>query len=150
MGLKCVCLCVWTCTWVSTVSDICFLAFWGHVSRWLYGYGQFLRLCIHTLIYTHKHTHFFSPFNLRGCHISNLLKDALYVKYSSEVIWLDMVFWKNYSGIIMCQMVWNGKRQALGRSVKRNPSQENKLVKVIYIYKVSYIVEQFLQGSVVA
>lgn len=28
--------------------------------------------------------------------------------------------------------------------------RKTKLVKIIYIYKVSYIVEQFLQGSVVA
>ena len=91
-------VCVWTYTWASTVHtarDICFLAFWGHVSRWEYG----LTICsgcafIHyAYIYIYIYIYIFTIY-LRGCHLKILLKDALCVRGSSEVVWLDSFFWK--------------------------------------------------------
>lgn len=37
----------------ASASDLCFLAFWGHVSRWESSSGKPVRLCVHALISTH-------------------------------------------------------------------------------------------------
>ena len=52
------------------------------------------RLCLHTLcIYIYIYIYIFTLY-LRGCHLKILLKDALCVRGSSEVVWLDSFFWK--------------------------------------------------------
>lgn len=117
------------------------------VTVWLWHVVQVVHSS--TDLHTQTHTHFF-PLNLRGCHITNLLKDALYVRGSSEVIWLDMLFWKITLASACVRWFRMGKGKHWAGLLKGLQLRKIKLVRVIYIYKVSYIARQFLQLSQIA
>lgn len=93
---------------------------------------------------------FFFTFNLRRwCHFSDLLKDALYVQYSSDV-WLSTLFWE--SRLASAGLKWFRTRRGKpwADQFKGIQLRKIKLVRVIYICKVTYMAEPFLQVNQIA
>lgn len=73
-------------------------------------------------------------------------KDALCIRGSSEVMGLDMLFWKITLASACVKWFGVGKGKTWAGLLRGLHLRKIKLVRIIYIYEVSYIAKQFLQG----